>query len=143
MNVLEYMKDHLLILDGAMGTMLQARGLQAGELPERWNLSRPEEITAIHRAYFDAGSNVVCANTFGANRLKFGPDELEALIRAAVENAEKAREQSTGGQESLSPSTSAPAGSCCALTGILILRTRSRSMPRRCGSARRAVRTWS
>ena len=99
MNVLEYMKDHLLILDGAMGTMLQARGLQAGELPERWNLSRPEEITAIHRAYFDAGSNVVCANTFGANRLKFGPDELEALIRAAVENAEKAREQSTGGQE--------------------------------------------
>ena len=99
MNVLEYMKDHLLILDGAMGTLLQARGLQAGELPERWNLSRPEEITAIHRAYFDAGSNVVCANTFGANRLKFGREELEALIRAAVENAKKAREQSAGGQE--------------------------------------------
>lgn len=99
MNVLEYMKDHLLILDGAMGTLLQARGLQAGELPERWNLSRPEEITAIHRAYFDAGSNVVCTNTFGANRLKFGREELEALIRTAVENAKKAREQSAGGQE--------------------------------------------
>ena len=99
MNVLEYMKDHLLILDGAMGTLLQARGLQAGELPERWNTAHPDEIAAIHRAYFDAGSNVVCANTFGANRLKFGREELETLIRAAVENAKKARDTSAGDQE--------------------------------------------
>lgn len=48
----------------------------------------------IHKAYFDAGSNVVCTNTFGANCLKFADDELEQIIKAAVANAKKAREQS-------------------------------------------------
>ena len=48
----------------------------------------------IHKAYFDAGSNVVCTNTFGANCLKFADDELEQIIKAAVVNAKKAREQS-------------------------------------------------
>ena len=64
-------KRHLLF-DGGMGTMLQARGLQAGELPELLNLTHPDEITAIHRAYVEAGSEVVTTNTFGANRLKLG-----------------------------------------------------------------------
>ena len=67
-----------------MGTLLQARGLRAGEMPERWNLSHAEEIVAIHKAYFDAGSNVVNTNTFGANCLKFGADELDAIIGAAI-----------------------------------------------------------
>lgn len=64
-------KRHLL-LDGGMGTMLQAAGLQAGELPELLNLTHPDEIAAIHRAYVEAGSEVVTTNTFGANRLKLG-----------------------------------------------------------------------
>ena len=95
MKITEYVKDHILYLDGGMGTLLQARGLQPGELPERWNLLHPETVRDIHRAYYDAGSNVVSANTFGANCLKFAPEELDAIVRAAVENVKAAREEST------------------------------------------------
>lgn len=98
MNILQYLKNHIVYLDGGMGTLLQARGLRAGEMPERWNLSHAEEIVAIHKAYFDAGSNVVNTNTFGANILKFGADELDAIIGAAIANARRAAEESAGEQ---------------------------------------------
>jgi 5-methyltetrahydrofolate--homocysteine methyltransferase len=64
------LKKGILLGDGAMGTMIQALGLDAGELPELLNLSRPESIQSIHAAYFAAGSDYVSTNTFGANRLK-------------------------------------------------------------------------
>ncbi len=92
MKILDYLKNNLLFLDGGMGTLLQAKGLGAGELPERWNISYPYLICDIHRAYYDAGSNVVSTNTFGANLLKFSRDELENIISSAVENAKSARE---------------------------------------------------
>ena len=78
-----------LVLDGGMGTMLQARGLQLGGVPELWNLEKPEDITAIHRAYVEAGSDVVYANTFGANRLKMARTghTVQELIPAAIRNA--------------------------------------------------------
>jgi len=81
-----------------MGTLLQAKGLQPGELPERWNMSHPEIIRAIHRDYYNAGSNVVAANTFGANILKFSHDELDTIIAAAIENVRIAAKTSTGTQ---------------------------------------------
>ena len=96
MNVLDYVKNNLTYLDGGMGTLLQNQGLKPGELPERWNISYPEIITNIHKSYYDAGSNIICTNTFGANCLKFGSEELELIIKAAVGNAKKAREESTG-----------------------------------------------
>lgn len=99
MNILDYMKDHFLFLDGGMGTLLQAAGLQPGELPERWNVSHPEEIIKIQQSYFDAGSNVVLSNTFGANGLKFDDAELESLVTAAVHNAREAASRSSGTQE--------------------------------------------
>ena len=99
MTVLEYMKDHILYLDGGMGTLLQEAGLEPGELPERWNITHPEIVQQFNRAYFDAGSNVVNTNTFGANGLKFGDEELAAIIKAAVANARAARAASTGKQE--------------------------------------------
>ena len=99
MNILEFLKDNFVILDGGMGTLLQEAGLQPGELPERWNVSHPEEIVRIQKAYFDAGSNVVLANTFGANSLKFEEEELQTLIRAAIANARKAAAESAGIQE--------------------------------------------
>lgn len=99
MKVLDYLKENLVFLDGGMGTLLQKRGLQPGELPERWNVSHPEVIVEIQKTYFDAGTNIICTNTFGANCLKFDDEELETLIRAAVENAKKARETSVGTQE--------------------------------------------
>jgi len=99
MNFREYLKENIVVLDGGMGTLLQEKGLRAGEFPERWNLSHPHVITQIHQNYFDAGSNVVCTNTFGANCLKFSQEELEGIVRAAVENAKTARENASSQQE--------------------------------------------
>lgn len=99
MNFKEYLKEHIVYLDGGMGTLLQAQGLRAGELPERWNISHPAEITAIHRAYLEAGSNVITTNTFGANGLKFSLEELEAILSAAIANAKEAKAQCKGSQE--------------------------------------------
>ncbi len=98
-DIREYIKDHILYLDGGMGTLLQKRGLKPGELPERWNISHPEIITELQKNYYAAGSNVIYTNTFGANSLKFAQDELEAIVRGAIDNARAAREQSTGTQE--------------------------------------------
>ncbi len=94
MTIKEYLKNHVLYLDGGLGTLLQARGLSAGEQSEQWNVTHPDTVTAIHREYFDAGSNVVCANTFGANSLKYSDEELEAIVKAALGNAKKARDES-------------------------------------------------
>ena len=78
-------------LDGAMGTQLQARGLQPGEIPELWNLTRPADITAVHRAYLEAGADIVSTNTFGANPAKYhGDAPLKDVIAAAVQCARDA-----------------------------------------------------
>ncbi len=95
MNFRDFLKDNIVYLDGGLGTLLQSRGLKPGELPERWNISHPEIVQDIHKAYFDAGSNVVCANTFGANCLKFEEPELREIIFAAINNVKTARENST------------------------------------------------
>ncbi|MBR5308215.1 MAG: homocysteine S-methyltransferase family protein [Clostridia bacterium] len=99
MNFREYLKNNIVVLDGGMGTLLQKKGLLPGEHPEAWNLSHPEEITEIHKAYYDAGSNVVNINTFGANPLKFSDSELQEIIKAAIQNADKARKLSNAPQE--------------------------------------------
>ena len=99
MKFLEYLNDHIVCLDGGCGTYLQQRGLQPGESPEPWNVSHGEVITGMHKAYYDAGSNVVFTNTFGANGLKYGDEELEAIVTAAVANAKAARDQSKTPQE--------------------------------------------
>ena len=91
MNFKNYLENNIVYLDGGMGTLLQASGLRPGEHPEHWNISHPEVITNIHKAYYEAGSNVVSTNTFGANSLKFGKEELEEIIKAAFENAKAAR----------------------------------------------------
>ena len=98
MQVLEYMRDHVLLLDGGMGSLLQARGLKPGEHPERWNLTHADTIVEVQKAYFDAGSNVVNTNTFGANSLKFEAEELETIVAAAIANARAAAERSSGVQ---------------------------------------------
>lgn len=77
--------------DGGLGTMLQERGLQGGEYPETWNLTHPEELIAIHKAYLDAGCHVINANTFGANGLKF--DNVEEIITAGIQLAKEAKKQ--------------------------------------------------
>lgn len=69
-HVLEYLKENILVFDGAMGTMLQSAGLPAGGLPELYNITHPEIVKNIHKAYAEAGADIVTANTFQANDCK-------------------------------------------------------------------------
>lgn len=86
--------ESFLVFDGAMGTMLQCRGLAAGEQPEKLCFSDPEGITAVHRAYVEAGSQVVTTNTFGANARKLeGVASVEEAFAAAVACARKSGAQ--------------------------------------------------
>ena len=87
MKFLEFLKNNIVIFDGGMGTLLQKMGLRPGERPEYWNISHSDKIKDIHIEYFNAGSNVVTTNTFGANILSFSEEELDAIVKNAVKNA--------------------------------------------------------
>lgn len=92
--ILELAKKKTVIFDGAMGTMLMAAGLKAGESPEGWNIEKPALIVDIHRKYFEAGSDVVHTNTFGANAVKLADrglsDKMETINRQAAKLAREA-----------------------------------------------------
>lgn len=92
-------KDFL-YFDGAMGTMLQAAGLQAGELPEIWNIQHPEKVQAVHGAYLAAGAQIIKTNTFGANSLKLTDTGVSVaeVFQGAVKNIRSAivQEKSQG-----------------------------------------------
>ncbi|HDD54758.1 MAG TPA: betaine--homocysteine S-methyltransferase [Chloroflexi bacterium] len=66
-----------ILLDGAMGTMLMAAGLEAGDAPEEWNVLYPERVRAIHQAYVEAGSQIFLTNTFGGTPLRLSSHGLE------------------------------------------------------------------
>ncbi|MBQ2968542.1 MAG: homocysteine S-methyltransferase family protein [Clostridia bacterium] len=82
-------KDQYMFFDGGTGTVLQSMGLKPGEQPEAWNLSAPEKIIALHKAYIEAGANLIKTNTFGASPLKFGENFAE-VVKAGVQNAKEA-----------------------------------------------------
>jgi len=87
----------VLVADGGIGTILLSLGLDAGTPPELWNAGRPDEITAVHQAYVEAGADILLTNTFGANRLRLAhrglatrTEELNsaaAVIARTVTNA--------------------------------------------------------
>jgi 5-methyltetrahydrofolate--homocysteine methyltransferase len=87
------MGKRLLFFDGGMGSLLQKRGLKAGELPETWNLLHPEVLVQIHREYAEAGADIILANTFGANGFKY-QDNLDEIVSSAVANAREGIRQS-------------------------------------------------
>lgn len=89
MNILEKIRKGFVYFDGGMGTLLQSEGLEPGELPERWNQTHPQVVRRLHRSYLEAGCHILKANTFGANRLKYG-EELEEIIQAAFDCAKSA-----------------------------------------------------
>lgn len=97
MNIRDLIGKQRLYFDGGMGTLLQSKGLTAGELPELWNITHADEIKDIHLSYLNAGSNIITTNTFGANCLKF--DNYEEIIGAAVANAKKAVAEYDRGKE--------------------------------------------
>ncbi|MGN0595311.1 MAG: homocysteine S-methyltransferase family protein [Hominimerdicola sp.] len=88
----DLLKKDFILLDGATGTMLQAKGLKMGETPEALNIEKPEWLTEISKAYVDAGSDIVFANTFGANRYKLKKCgySVEEVISSAIKNSKKA-----------------------------------------------------
>ena len=92
MDIRTYMRDHLIRLDGGLGTLLQAAGLQPGERTEQWNLTHADVIRDIHAAYYRAGSNVVSANTFGVNGLIYSEAELDTLVGAALKIVREAQQ---------------------------------------------------
>ncbi|MCY6960000.1 homocysteine S-methyltransferase family protein [Clostridium brassicae] len=94
MNIREYIKENILIFDGAMGTMLQKLGLKFSDLPEELNIKEPEKIINIHKKYIKAGAKVITTNTFGANELKLNNSEfsVESIIDKAIDNVKIARE---------------------------------------------------
>lgn len=92
MEVKEILENGYILLDGAMGTMLQAKGMEVGTVPETLNILKPDWIEDIHSQYVKSGAMVVYANTFGANRYKMSDTgySVEELIGAAIRNARKA-----------------------------------------------------
>ncbi len=97
MDILQELQNRILFCDGGMGSLLQEAGLKPGELPGTWNITHPEELVKIHKAYLEAGADIVTTNTFGVDRLKYNENtefQLEPVIRAAVTNAKEAIRQS-------------------------------------------------
>ncbi|MBO5789801.1 MAG: homocysteine S-methyltransferase family protein, partial [Clostridia bacterium] len=90
MNILQKIKEGFVFFDGATGTVLAGQGsLAPGQAPKTLNQSAPEIITSLHRAYIDAGADIIKTNTFGANRLKY--EDPDAVIGAAFACAKKAK----------------------------------------------------
>lgn len=87
MNFLNKLGKNIIFFDGAMGTMLQKSGLKTGEVPETWNITNPNKLKDIHKAYLNAGCNVISANTFGAN--KFKCDNLDFTVEDLVTSGVK------------------------------------------------------
>lgn len=94
--ILEKIGKEIVFFDGAMGTILQEKGLRPGEAPELWNLRHPEAISGIHAAYLAAGAQIIKANTFGANPFKCQENgvSLPEVIKAGMRLAREAVAQS-------------------------------------------------
>ena len=98
MNILEYIKDNVLFLDGAMGTVLQNSGVNPGKYPEAMNITHPDVVYGVHDAYFKAGTKLVLSNTFGASAHKMAGCEYtpQQVIEAGVKLAKKAAADNGG-----------------------------------------------
>ena len=103
--------------DGAMGTMLQKKGLEAGAIPEELNITKPDWLVEIHKVYVKSGSDVVYANTFGANRYKLSHSryDVKTVVSKAIENAREA----TKGTDTLVALDIGPIGQLLEPTGTL------------------------
>ena len=103
----EKKKKKIVLLDGAMGTELQKRGLESGDCPEKLNLDQPGIVSDIHRSYVEAGSDIIQSNTFGANRIRLNAynleDRIEEINKKAVTLAKKAAGEKTSISGSIGP----------------------------------------
>ncbi|MBW6409135.1 homocysteine S-methyltransferase family protein [Clostridium weizhouense] len=97
MGLKEFIKDNILVFDGAMGTMLQKEGLKLGENPELFNITEKETIRKVHKEYIENGAMVITTNTFGANELKLENSgfTVEEIIDSSVNIAKEARKNNS------------------------------------------------
>ena len=110
MDILSFLRENVLLMDGGMGSLLYARGMSRSERSEQWTLSHPEVVRDIHRAYYDAGSHLVLTNTFGANALYHSTDELRQIVSAAVRLVREAAQASGAPQEKFAALDIGPCG---------------------------------
>ncbi|MBN2645772.1 MAG: homocysteine S-methyltransferase family protein [Desulfuromonadaceae bacterium] len=110
-SFLKTLSDQVLILDGAMGTMLQARGLKAGDCPERMILDAPDVVSGVHREYAEAGAQILVTNTFGGSRVKLAHYGLEKRVHEINARAvELVRQGMAGTQASFIGASIGPSG---------------------------------
>jgi len=98
-----------LVSDGAMGTMLQAKGLESGACPELWNVENPEAVLSIHRAYREAGCDILQTNTFGGSRIKLAKYGLEGRM-AELNRAGAALARQIAGEDLYVAASMGPTG---------------------------------
>lgn len=110
MDILSYLGENVMLLDGGMGSLLYARGMSRTERSEQWALSHPEVVKDIHRSYYDAGSNLVLTDTFGANGLFHSSDELREIVTTAVRLVREAAAESGSPQEKFAALDIGPCG---------------------------------
>lgn len=113
----EKLKKEFVILDGGMGTMLQASGMPMGEVPELMGFTNPKLIQSIHRKYVEAGSDIVYANTFGANRYKLA--ETKKTVKEVIETAVHNAREAVAGTDALVALDIGPIGQLLEPTGYL------------------------
>ncbi len=106
---LQTITNRALILDGAMGTMLQERGLRPGQSPEELNLTLPDVVAGVHRAYAEAGADIIVTNTFGGNREKLAHYGLEGKLRE-INEAGVAIARNAGGENAYVAASIGPTG---------------------------------
>ena len=91
MKFRDLIKDSIVLLDGAMGTQFQKMGLKGGEIPERLNVQAPDTVYTVSLQYAESGSDIICTNTFGANRKKLKDSaEVASIIKAGIKIARAA-----------------------------------------------------
>ncbi|MCL2811078.1 MAG: homocysteine S-methyltransferase family protein [Clostridia bacterium] len=123
MDILGMLGERVLLMDGAMGTMLQGAGLQPGENPALLNMRNPQAVRDVHLAYLQAGAGLILTNTFGANGHKLpGDNDVSAVVRRAVGIAREAAAQhatDTGEKEALVALNIGPIGELLEPSGML------------------------
>ena len=119
-RLLEWLESGRTVLgDGAMGSVLQAEGLTPGESPELWNVTKPEVIRGVYRAYLDAGAQVIETNTFGGNAARLGHNDLQGRVGELNEAGAKLARLEAEGRDCLVAGSVGPTGEMLEPYGLL------------------------